>query len=44
MTGFREVKLAADDMRVELEVKNQLDKDRTHTYWLRSVQRRRRFS
>ncbi len=31
MTEFREVKSTADDLRVELEVKNQLDKDRTHT-------------
>jgi hypothetical protein len=31
MTEFREVKTTADDLRVELEVKNQLDKDRTHT-------------
>ncbi len=31
MTEFREVKLTADGLRVELEVKNQLDKDRTHT-------------
>ena len=27
MTEFREVKSTADDLRVELEVKNQLDKD-----------------
>ena len=31
MTEFREVKSADDDLKVELEVKNQLDKDRTHT-------------
>jgi hypothetical protein len=31
MTEFREGKSADDDLRVELEVKNQLDKDRTHT-------------
>jgi hypothetical protein len=31
MTKFREVKSTADDLAVELEVKNQLDKDRTHT-------------
>jgi hypothetical protein len=31
MTEFREVKSTADDLRVELEVKSQLDKDRTHT-------------
>ncbi len=32
MTEFREGKSAADDSRVELEVKSQLDKDRTHTH------------
>jgi hypothetical protein len=32
MTEFREGKSAADDLRVELEVKNQLDKDTTHTH------------
>jgi hypothetical protein len=42
MTEFREVK--APDVKVGLEVKSQLDKDRTHTNWLRSVQRRWRFS
>ena len=31
MTDFREVKSTADDLRVGLEVKTQLDKDRTHT-------------
>ena len=31
MTEFREVKSTADDLRVGLEVKTQLDKDRTHT-------------
>ena len=31
MTEFREGKSADDDLRVELEVKTQLDKDRTHT-------------
>jgi hypothetical protein len=31
MTEFREGKSAADDSRVEQEVKSQLDKDRTHT-------------
>jgi hypothetical protein len=31
VTEFREGKSADDDLRVELEVKNQLDKDRTHT-------------
>jgi hypothetical protein len=31
MTDFREGKSADDDLRVKLEVKNQLDKDRTHT-------------
>jgi hypothetical protein len=32
MTEFREVKLTADGLIVELEVKSQLDKDRTHTH------------
>ena len=31
MTKFREVESTADDLEVELEVKNQLDKYRTHT-------------
>jgi hypothetical protein len=31
MTEFREVKSAADDLRVEIEVKNQLDKDVSHS-------------
>ena len=30
MTEFREVKLTADDLKVELEVKSQLDKDVSH--------------
>jgi hypothetical protein len=32
MTEFREVKSADEDFRVELEVKSQLDKDRTLTH------------
>jgi hypothetical protein len=31
MTRFRETKSTEEDLRVELEVKSQLDRDRTHT-------------
>jgi hypothetical protein len=31
MTEFRETKSTAEDLRVELEVKSQVDKDRNHT-------------
>jgi hypothetical protein len=31
MTEFREVKSTADDLRVDLEVKSQLDKDVSHS-------------
>ena len=44
MTEFREVKSKADDLRVELEVKSQLDKDVSHSTPVIEVGRKRNMS